>query len=288
MGSYTAALLALLPCLAMAGQIPDYSSQGLKLYWGDAFGDGPGQFPNSTLWNVAEMGPGQVPNGEQESYVKNTNVIAITSGQTLQITPQKDGTTGQWTSGRIGSVVTFTPIAGQVMRVESQIRLGPSLVDNLQGIWPAFWMLGASYSTPGVGWPACGELDIMERKNGALTNYGSAHCGVVDGGPCNQPTGLSGSVALPDNTNYHTFTVTVDRKAAPETITWSVDGNNYYQLVQSAVNNDAIWASIAQNPMNIIINVAVGGGFPGNTNDQTQGGPGAVMEINYVAVYATA
>src|SRR6266540_3128322 len=61
-----------------------------------------------------------------------------------------------------------------------------------QGYWPAFWMLGAPFRGVYTNWPSVGEIDVMENVNGANTVWGTLHCGVAPGGPCNEFNGIGG------------------------------------------------------------------------------------------------
>jgi hypothetical protein len=120
-------------------------------------------------------------NNEIQVYSTSNYNIQASGGDTLQFVPRKSST-GTWTSGRIESIASFTPSAGKIMKMESQIRFGTNAQANKQGIWPAFWMMGDSIRH-GTGWPQCGELDVMETLNGVLTGYGTAHCGTAPGHP---------------------------------------------------------------------------------------------------------
>jgi beta-glucanase (GH16 family) len=148
-------------------------------------------------------------------------------------------------------------------------------------------MLGAPLRS-GVAWPASGEIDILEDINGRSSVFGTLHCGVDPGGPCNETTGLgSGEHACPGcQTGYHTYAVQIDRSVSPEQIRWYLDGTNYFTLNSTAVDATT-WANAVDHPFFIIYDLAMGGGFPGAFG----GGPtaatvsGGQMNIDYVAVY---
>ncbi|KAK1246528.1 hypothetical protein MKX08_000330 [Trichoderma sp. CBMAI-0020] len=263
---------------------PSYS--GYNLIWSDSFAGNGGTSPNTGNWNII-TGYLNV-NGEQETYSSSTQNVQLSGGNTLQIVPWNNG--GSWTSGRLESTYTLTPGAGKVTAVEASIRFGTNAPANQQGMWPAFWMLGNSIRTGG-GWPSCGEIDIMEVVNDQPTGHGTIHCDVYPGGICNEGNGIGGSTGINGgNTNFHTWRVQIDRTPSnwqSETITFFLDGAQYFQVAGSRINNQNVWNSLAHSPLFIILNVAVGGSFPGNTNGNTLGGYGSMMEVGYVAHYST-
>jgi beta-glucanase (GH16 family) len=158
-----------------------------------------------------------------------------------------------WTSGRIESQYIVTPLNGKITRIEAYIRFGDNLSDNKQGMWPAFWMLGNSIRW-GVSWPACGEIDIMEAINGKLTGYGTAHCSICSGG-------ITGTTVIPDQ-NWHLWRVEIDRREPDyrdQAITWYMDESQFHKATGSSLGSPEVWATLAQRPLYIIFNIAVGG-----------------------------
>jgi beta-glucanase (GH16 family) len=233
------------------------------LQWYDDFSGWGGTMCNTQLWNVVDGTPGV--NGEQETYRYSTDNVhqSGANGGSLEIIPWRDGSVpGGWTSGRIESQYEFTPQDGMLTLVEANLRFGDNPSGNKQGIWPAFWMLGADFRDYGVPWPQCGEVDVMENINGQNVGYGTGHCGSNwQGGPCNEPTGLSGQAWIPD-LDYHNWRVVWDRTSGDwtrETITWYLDNNQFQQIVGGNVGDFNAWSSMAHNSMYIIFNVAVGG-----------------------------
>jgi beta-glucanase (GH16 family) len=158
---------------------------------------------------------------------------------------------------------------------------------NGAGYWPAFWMLGSTLRT-GTPWPGSGEVDILEDINSRSTVFGTLHCGVNPGGPCNESSGIgSGERACSGcNTAYHTYAVQIDRSVSPEQIRWYLDGNNYFTVNANQVDATT-WANAVDHPFFIIFDLAMGGGFPaafgGGPNASTVSG--GQMNIDYVAVY---
>ena len=126
-----------------------------KLVWQDEFSGPTGSPVDKTKW-AAEVGGSGWGNRELEYYTDRT-INAFQSDGMLNITALnehftgKDGVTREYTSARLTTKNTFTSTYG---RFEARIKLPRG-----QGIWPAFWMLGADIST--VGWPRCGEIEIM-------------------------------------------------------------------------------------------------------------------------------
>ena len=142
-----------------------------------------------------------------------------------------------------------------------------------QGIWPALWMLGQNQTT--VGWPRCGEIDIMEMIGGQgreRTTYGNAYW-FENNGPANNPktyTLQSGEF----HEEFHVFSIIKDEQK----ITWFVDDVEFHSLditnpVRAAFHNSFF----------LIFNIAVGGNFPGSPDGTTQFP--TQMQVDYVRVF---
>jgi hypothetical protein len=149
--------------------------------------------------------------------------------------------------------------------------------------------LGAAARPVGAtNWPSIGEWDVMEDINGRSSVFGTLHCGVAPGGPCNEFTGLgSGEHACPGcQTGFHTYAVEYDRSVSPEQMRWYLDGAQYFSVNSSQVDATT-WNNATHHGMFIILNVAMGGSFPaafgGGPTGSTQSG--VPMIIDYVAVY---
>jgi len=129
-----------------------------------------------------------------------------------------------------------------------------------QGIWPAFWLLGADIDR--VGWPACGEIDIMEYR-GQEPNVlvGSVHGPGYSGDHC-----LTNRLVLAEgsfNFGYHVFAVEWNEGS----ITWLVDGHPYHWVTPSDLPHGAQW--VFDHPFFILLNVAVGGRWAGDPDEST-------------------
>jgi hypothetical protein len=128
----------------------------------------------------------------------------------------------------------------------------------------------------------------MEDINGRSSVFSTLHCGTSPGGPCNETTGLgSGERACSGcQTGFHTYAVEYDRSTSPEQLRWYLDGNNYFTLNSSQVDSTT-WNNATHHGMFLILNVAMGGGFPaafgGGPTSATQSG--VPMTVDYVAVY---
>jgi beta-glucanase (GH16 family) len=262
---------------------------GFTLTWSDDFTGAAGTGVNSANW-FYDTGTGIFGTGEIETMTNSTaNVFQDGAGH-LVIRANHSGTnpsTG-WTSGRIETQLSsFGAPAGGVVLMQSSIQQPNVNTSNGLGYWPAFWMLGAGLRTGGT-WPGVGEIDILEDINGLSSVFGTLHCGVDPGGPCNETTGLgSGQRACSGcQTAYHTYGVEIDRSVSPEQIRWYLDGTNYFTLNSTAVDATT-WANAVDHPFFIIYDLAMGGGFPAAFG----GGPtaatvsGGQMNIDYVAVY---
>lgn len=282
---HTGFVLSFLAALACAGQAPDRSSEGLKIIFEDRFPGAPGSAPNAEAWNMIDGG--RVTNNEHQTYVADNKNMQISGGGTLQIVPNKDAN-GKWTSGRIETKGSWMAPVGGMLHIEGGIRFGWNPRTSKRGIWPAFWTMGDAIHH-GTPWPQCGELDIMEQLNGDPVAYATVHCGVVPGGPCNEMTGIQATTPLAED-GFHTWAIRIDRRDPDwrqQIITWTKDGQVFHTVTGARINDQAVWSTLAHSPLFILMNVAVGGNWPGPPDDSTMGGYGSMMEIEYVAVYST-
>ncbi|KAF5027482.1 hypothetical protein F66182_407 [Fusarium sp. NRRL 66182] len=271
-------ILAGLASLASAVHAPN--RPGLKLIWKDEFRGCQGCAPSEKNWNTALN---INSNNELQEYTESNKNIQLSGGDTMQLVPWKSKK-GEWTSGRVESKKAFHAKDNTAIRVEAMLRTGTSA--HKQGVWPAFWMMGDALRQ-GTGWPLCGELDIFERVSGDMTAFATVHCGVKGGGPCNEPEGLGQDVPLPDN-DFHTWSIVIDRRPRSwkdEVITWLVDGKPFHSITGAKIADQGTWATLAHSPMYVLLNVAVGGNWPGDPNEATEPGYKNMLEIAYVAVY---
>lgn len=172
------------------------------------------------------------------------------------------------------------------MQVEVSLRMGSDSVAFSQGMWPAVWMMGDSVHH-GTEWPACGEIDIFETVNKDGTVYGTVHC-TADACYPNGNAGLAGTTAIDDD--WHTYAVKIDRTTGnwkTESVSWMKDGTAYFTVTGETIGDEAIWATIAHSPLYLIINLAVGGDWPGDPTAATLPGYGNMLEVEYAAVYTS-
>ncbi len=262
------------------------------LVWNDEFNDAGAV--DTTRWDYDTGtgypgGPSNWGTGEVEEMTNSTNNVFQSDGN-LNIRALHTGSDINpiigWTSGRIETDRTdFQPPPGGMMAVEARIQLPQVNGANGQGYWPAFWMLGAPYRGDYNNWPGIGEIDIMENINGLNQWWGTLHCGTNPGGPCNETTGIGGSVSgfSPTLQNtFHTYRMELDRSTSPEQIRWYVDGAKDLTVYSNQVDT-ATWENAIDHGFFIILNVAIGGGWPGNPTESTISG--GTMLVDYVRVY---
>jgi hypothetical protein len=231
--------------------------------------------------------PGNWGTGEVETMTNSTSNVYQDGSGHLVIKAINSG--GTWTSGRIETQNTsFAAPAGGELAVEASIQQPNVSGAAAAGYWPAFWMLGSAFRGNYLNWPGIGEVDIMEDINGLSSEFATLHCGTDPGGPCNETTGLgSGQHACSGcQTAYHTYRVEIDRSVSPEQIRWYLDGSNFFTLSASQVDATT-WANAVDHSFFIILNLAMGGGFPaafgGGPTSSTQSGDS--MNVDYVRVY---
>jgi beta-glucanase (GH16 family) len=238
----------------------------LQLVWSDEFSGVAGAAPDSSKWEY-DVGSGKWGNQELESYTSERENSALDGKGNLVISARM--AKGKFTSARLKTAGKFEIHLG---RIEARIR-----VPFGQGIWPAFWMLGGDVDEPGVGWPKCGEIDIMEnigREAGRV--YGTVHGPGYSGA-----AGISGHVELPAGRrfadDFHIFAV----DWTEDSLSFSVDGKEYQRVVKSDIPAGAKW--VFDHPFFVLLNVAVGGRWPGMP-DATTRFPQELV-VDYVRVY---
>ncbi|MCB4798276.1 family 16 glycosylhydrolase [Neotamlana laminarinivorans] len=225
------------------------------LVWSDEF-DTDGA-PNPDNWTY-DLGDGGWGNGESQTYTSDADNVIVDGGY-LKITAKSDGN-GGYTSARLKSqgLQSFG-----YARVEVSAKL-----PSAQGTWPAIWMLGDSFST--VGWPHCGEMDIMEQTGADKDRVlGTVHW-FDDGTNANASYGESTDITNASS-EFHLYTIEYTESA----IKIYLDDVQYYELT----NNSSLPFN---DPFFIILNIAMGGTLGGTIDS---GFTEDTMEIDYVRVY---
>ncbi|HLI09802.1 MAG TPA: glycoside hydrolase family 16 protein [Ktedonobacteraceae bacterium] len=269
------------------GRTPTVRAASWNEIFDEEFNGPAGSGVNTNTW-IYDTGTGW-GTGEIETMTNSTTNVSLDGNGHLRITPVRDSS-GNWTSGRIETVQdNFGAPAGGEVEITASIQQ-PNVSGNAAlGYWPAFWTLGTPYRTD-HNWPNDGEIDIMEDVNGLSSVYGTLHCGTDPGGPCNEPDGI-GSGKQPCSgcqTGFHTYTEIIDRSVSPEQIRWYLDGVNYFTVSANQVPAST-WTNAVDHPFYVILDVAMGGGFPdgvcGCTTPTSATQSGVPMLVDYVRVY---
>jgi beta-glucanase (GH16 family) len=263
--------LILVAGLISAKQV--FADTQLNIVWSDEFNQPDGSSPDPTKWNY-DLGGGGWGNGEMEFYTGRTNNARIVGGQ-LVIEADLESTNGySYTSARLKTQGLASWAYG---RMEARIK-----IPRGQGIWPAFWMLGANF--PAIHWPACGEIDIMENIGNTSdqgTDHGTIHGPVSGDGDYNYNAGVGGTYTLPGGAaladNFHIYAV----EWTTNQIKWFLDTTNFFTATPASLPTGGIW--VFTNRQFFILNVAVGGNWPGYP-DATTIFPQQML-VDYVRVY---
>jgi beta-glucanase (GH16 family) len=262
------------------GTIPAWQSHAAQskpgkpswvLSWSDEFSGLDGAPPDPAKW-VVETGGNGWGNQELEYYTaRRENVRQEDGNLVIEARRERytgpDGVARDYTSARLKTNGRFSQKFG---RFEARLRLPYGL-----GMWPAFWMLGDDFST--AGWPACGEIDIMENKGAQRSTVsGAVHGPGYSGGHA-----LVNYYSLPEgqfSDAFHVFAVEWE----PGEIRYYVDGNLFQTRTPADLPPSARW--VFDHPFFIVMNVAVGGGWPGNPDISTEF-PQRLL-VDYVRVYS--
>ncbi|HTS10394.1 MAG TPA: glycoside hydrolase family 16 protein [Candidatus Eisenbacteria bacterium] len=267
----TAILLTVSPLMSAQEKATASQRAGWKLVWNDEFNGTDGSPVDPSKW-VFETGGNGWGNDELEYYtVRPDNSFQRGGNLVIKAVQEKysgpDGVTRDYTSARLKTLGKFSHKFG---RFEARIKIPEG-----QGIWPAFWMMGDDIGKK--GWPTCGEIDIMENigKEPSLV-HGTIHGPGYSGG-----NGISALYGLPNDQHFaddfHVYAVEWEKKA----IRFYVDDHVYATRTPNDLPKGAKW--VYNHPFFILLNVAVGGGWPGNP-DSTSVFP-QTMLVDYVRVY---
>jgi len=239
---------------------------GWRLVWSDEFDQPDGSAPDPAKWGFETGGNGW-GNKELEYYTSRTNNARIEDGK-LVIEAQQEKFGGKnITSARLLTRGKWSWTYG---RFEARIK-----IPRGQGVWPAFWLLSTNIGS--VGWPTCGEIDIMENIG---KEPGAVH-GTVHGPGYSGAHGIGGPVSLPGGAamadDFHIFAM----ECEPDSIAWFMDGQKYFSITPASLPEKTRW--VFDQPKFMLLNFAVGGAWPGNP-DATSTFP-QKMIVDYVRVY---
>lgn len=255
-----------------------WEREGWNLVWHDEFDGAAGTLPESTFWTLetgdASDGWG---NREQEYYTDRVENVAMDGDGNLVITVREVDTDAstlacyygpcKYTSARL---ITWHKVEVAYGRVEARIKIPFG-----QGIWPAFWMLGTNLDE--VGWPQCGEIDILENIGSEpATMHGTVHGPGYSGA-----NGIGSDYVLSDGERFADDFYVFAIEWKPEEIRWYVDDTDYLTLTPSEIPAERTW--VFDHPFFVVLNVAVGGYWPGDP-DETTSFP-QTMVVDYVRVY---
>ena len=247
------------------------NGSGRTLVWSDEFNS-----INSANWTF-ETGGGGWGNNELQYYTNGQNSFIMNDsaagGNVLVIEARRDNPAGYgcwygsctYTSSRM---ITRNKRSFQYGRIEARMKL-----PQTQGIWPAFWMLGNNFGT--AGWPGSGEIDIMEHVGYEPTvTHGALHGPGYSGN-----TPFFGTHYLPHSADaaYHVYAV----EWSANEIAWFVDGTRFYSVTRSQVQTRGNW--VFDQPFWILLNIAVGGNWPGSPNGSSVFPQR--LYVDYVRVY---
>jgi beta-glucanase (GH16 family) len=253
-------LLSVLPALPL-------SAFDWHLVWSDEF-DGPANSaPDPAKW-AYDLGGGGWGNRELEVYTSTRENVFQDGVGHLVIRAIKTAS-GGYTSARLKTQGKFNIEYG---KIEARIK-----IPHGQGVWPAFWMLGDDIV--GAPWPKCGEIDVMENigKEPAVV-HGTVHGPGYSGAHgISAPYSLPGSPPLSED--FHIYSV----EWTPGRIEFFIDGMSFHTVTPASLPAGATW--VYDHPFFLLLNLAVGGDWPGNP-DQTTVFPRDML-IDWVRVSTT-
>jgi beta-glucanase (GH16 family) len=245
--------LAKLLCVAiLLAQYPARAESKWTQVWADEFNGAANSGPDASKW-VFDVGATGWGNHELEDYTSSHENIFLDGHGHLIIRAIRSDS-GKYTSGRIKTQGLFDVQYG---KIEARIKIPQG-----QGIWPAFWMLGKDISDPGVGWPKCGEIDIMENvgKEPSIVH------GTVHGPGYSGAQGISAARTLSGQKfadQFHVYGV----EWSADAVQFLVDGKSYATVTRASLPAGAVW--VYDKPFFLLLNLAIGGDWPGNPDSST-------------------
>ena len=253
-----------------------------KVVWSDEFtSTGTLSQPNPAIWTY-DTGNSGFGNHELETYCAwGSSTSPCTVASPSEYVGANDGYLHIVAQNPSGGVFTSARLKTQGLFSFQYGRLEvKAAVPEAQGFWPAAWLLGNNIAT--VNWPACGEQDVLERVNAALTpdwNEGSIHGTGFTGG-----TGLGVTYNFPTGqtaAQFHTYAMAW----APGHVSYYIDGTAYASFtIADATGIGGVWPFDAGQSNFILLNLAIGGDWPG-APDGTTPFPSEML-VDYVRIYS--
>lgn len=236
--------------------------------WADEFSGSAGRPPNAHRWHF-DVGATGWGNDELERYTRSRSNARLNGRGQLEIVARRrrgGGTRrGDYSSARLTTKGKFAFRYGRVA-IRAKVPAG-------RGLWPAFWMLGTGF--PRVDWPFCGEIDVFENI-GAEPNrvFGTVH------GPGSlSDSGVGGWLDASDSLarSYHVYSATwrADR------VVFALDGIAFTTVLRASYPEGQQW--VFDRPMFMLLNLAVGGEFPGSPSSQTHFP--ARLQVDWIRVW---
>jgi beta-glucanase (GH16 family) len=242
-----------------------------KLVWSDEFNGPAGTPPVASKWKY-DVGAWGYPENELETYTSSTSNasddghghLAIVARQQRETGP--DGRTRNYTSARLETQGLFSATYGLI---EARMKIPAGA-----GLWPAFWMLGDDVNR--VGWPACGEVDVLEALGqDPSVAHGFLNGPSDDGSHYTVGRGTVSSRSLASG--FHTYGISWSRNS----ITWFLDGVPYATVTPKDLPPGAKW--VYNRPFHLVLDLAVGGSWAGPPNASTRFP--ATLLVDWVRVY---
>ncbi|ROO89622.1 glycosyl hydrolase family 16 [Actinocorallia herbida] len=246
------------PVLGPGDLVDAETPEGMHLTWREEFTGRRGAKPDPARWNIETTTP---DTGELE---RNTRKNVALDGKGRLVITARSGAQG-YTSARITTEGKFAPTYGRVtVRMKSP---------DGKGLWPAFWLLGADHMTN--PWPASGEIDVMERRGDLTDRYYS-----TVQGPGYSGVGISKQYApgrkVAFSSRFHVFGV----DWTPTALTFMIDGKAVHTVDKASVPGEWVF----DHPFFLVLNLAVGGPFPGEPTEATPFP--AKMVVDYIRAYS--
>ncbi len=214
--------------------------------WADDFNGPANSAPDPSKW-IFDLGATGWGNHELEDYTSSRDTVFLDGHGHLIIHAIHSG--GKYTSGRIKTQGLYEVQYG---KIEARIK-----IPRGQGVWPAFWMLGKDIS---IGWPQSGEIDIMEN----VGKEPSTVHGTVHGPGYSGAKGITAAHTIDGRDKFHIYGV----EWSADSIDFFVDGKSYASVTHASLPAGAAW--VFDKPFFLLLNLAIGGDWPGPPDSKTR------------------